>query len=96
MKDSSYKYSADGSYTGAASNKLVWLKVKIKNTLRYAGIAAVILGFYHIFALYINVPHVDIYLTLLGEYAGTTSLYGLASYNFAVAVVGMIYVWFGP
>jgi len=95
MANDGYKYSAEGSTRGAVQNKYIWTKVKLKNTARYVAIACVILGFYHLFAVIMGFPMSQTWLSIAGEFASAIDQH-LMFGNFSLAVLGSIYVWFGP
>lgn len=96
MRDN-WKYSGDDSAAGAIKNNVRYGWVKTKNLARYIGIIAVLLGYYHFFAMAVPVmPIVEQYNAVVISYSGATTAADLIWYHLAVGVVGSIYVWFGP
>jgi len=96
MTDESYKYSSNETTTGAVKNKGIWLKVKLKNTVRYVAIACVLLGFYHFFVFAtLGLPASGTWITIVSEIGLMVDLNPRTA-NFLMAIAGCIYVWFGP
>ena len=91
-----WKYSADESATGALKNNAHWIRVKIKNTIRYLALAAVIVGFWHLFALFVGLPVWPFYVETLAAQFDVVTGFALIPYHLGVAIIGAIIVWFMP
>ena len=97
MRDESWEYSADDTATAAVGNNVTWAKVKIKNTIRYAGIAVVLVAFYHLFAPFLGSPSWPLYVDVARE---LWALLPMAGYNYAanvfIGAAAAAVVWFMP
>lgn len=92
-----YKYSAEGDALGAVNNNAQWLKTKFKNTIRYAALGVVILAFYHLFAFFIGLPELGLYVDVAQP--AWESL-GIAQYDYVsnifIGAAAAAVVWFMP
>lgn len=92
-----FKYSTEDDAVGAVNNNAQWLKVKLKNTIRYAALGVVLIAFYHLFAFFSGLPAVPVYVETVQP---AWEALGIADYNYVsnifVGAAAACVVWFMP
>jgi len=92
-----YDYRADDTATGAVNNNALWLKVKLKNTIRYVALATVIIAFYHFFAPWVGLPAWGLYIETISPLWNQLPE---ATWNFTgnifIGAAAACVVWFMP
>ena len=92
-----YDYHTDDTATAALGNNAMWLKVKLKNTIRYLALATVIVAFWHFFAPWLSAPTWPLWVEAsaalwvalpLGSYGWMANLF--------IGAAAACVVWFMP